>query len=386
MKNDNDLNNAAYFERLARPQVLSIEEYKPGSVPQGRDAMNVTKISANENNFGTSPVIVDALINHLKQLPDLNRYPDITCAELRGALSKNFGIPDDHFLVGNGLDDVIGMLAQTFISDGDEVIVPTATFGVYESVSALMGADVKRVPMKTDLSIDVDGMIGCLSRRTKAIWLCNPNNPTGTMTTAAEFERLLDATNAPETPPLLIVDQAYIDFADIDENLLDAMGYLQVNPNIVVLRTMSKISGLAALRLGYAIAHPELLSLINRIRQPYTVNALAQIAALVDATDENAENFRARIKGSVIESRHELEQFLDEKGVARSESHANFVFTFCDMPYEKIAEISSLLTAENIFVRTLKHRDGPSGLRLSIGTPDENDRLIKALEKILHDI
>ncbi|MDL2263841.1 histidinol-phosphate transaminase [Synergistaceae bacterium OttesenSCG-928-I11] len=370
------------LEGLVRKQVLELNEYKPGATS---DAQSAVKLSANENNFGTCKAVVEALRRELTEPTRLNRYPDITCTELRNALSDAHSLPSDWFLVGNGLDDVITLLATTFIEHGDEIVVPTATFGVYESVCCVMGATARRVRMRKDLSIDVDGIADILTDKTKMIWICNPNNPTGTVTTKEEFEHLLDATKRFSPAPLLIVDQAYIDFASDTDANLDAMRYLSDNPNLVVLRTMSKISGLAALRLGYAIAHPALLSFIYRIRPPYTVNALAQAAAVVDIRDAEALAFRKRVRESIDASRNELESYFRDNEIPFVPSQANFVFAFYDRPYEWLLRLSERLAQKEIFVRTLKHRDAPAGIRFSIGTPDENKALIKALSKILPD-
>ena len=370
------------FERLVRKQVLDLNEYKPGATSDARDAV---KISANENNFGTCEAVVEALRRKLAEPAHLNRYPDITCTTLRNALSGVFSLPPDWFLVGNGLDDVITMLATTFIEEGDEVVVPTATFGVYESACCIVGATARRICMQDDLSIDVHGIADALTDKTKLIWICNPNNPTGTAVKKEEFEHLLDATKRFSPAPLLIVDQAYIDFTDENDANLDAMRYLPDNPNVVVLRTMSKISGLAALRLGYAVAHPALLSFIYRIRPPYTVNALAQAAALADISDADAQVFKKRVRKSIDASRNELESFFRDNEIPFVPSQANFVFAFYDRAYEWLVRLSEQLAKKEIYVRTLRHRDAPAGIRFSIGTPDENKTLINALSEILSD-
>ena len=371
------------IERLVRRQVRGLSEYKPGATSDAEDAV---KLSANENNFGTCEAVVRALRQQLAEPAQLHRYPDITCTALRDALSNVFSLPPDWFLVGNGLDDVITLLAMTFIEDGDEVVVPAATFGVYESTCRVMGATVRTVPMRPDLSIDVHGLASALTNRTKMVWLCNPNNPTGTVANRAAFEHLLDAAKKFSPAPLLIVDQAYIDFMDDDEKNLDAVRYLPDHANVVVLRTMSKISGLAALRVGYAIAHPTLLSFVNRIRPPYTVNALAQTAALADIADEEARIFKQRVRESVRASREELEAYFRDNGVPFVASQANFVFAFYNHDYEWLLRLSERLAGRGIYVRTLRHRDAPPGIRFSIGTPEENRTLIHALSEILPDL
>ena len=368
-----------YFNRLVRTNILGLSEYKPGVAPDSPDAV---RISANENNFGTPQAVLDAIISSVRA-GGLNRYPDSNCSELKAALSEKFGFPPEWFIIGNGLDDIINLFAITLLEPGDEVIVPAVTFSVYASAARMMNAHVIQIPMRSDLSIDTDAIVGAITSRTKMIFLCTPNNPTGSVVSVQDFDRLLTNLDVLPVQPILVVDQAYIDYTSSDEDCADAVKYLGDHTYITVLRTFSKLSGLAGLRIGYAIAHPEMSSYLCRVRQPYAVNSLAQAAALVDVRDKSAGEFKNNAREAVDRSRRELERFFMHNKIAYVPSHANFVFAFFDQEYDRLLDISQKLADEGIFVRTLRHENAPAGLRFSIGTQEENQRLIGALDDLL---
>ena len=373
-----------YFERLIRTSVLTLEEYAPGAAC---DLEGVMKISSNENAFGTAPAVREALEGVIAgtggSSDALSRYPDSSCTALREALSRKYGLPADWFLVGNGLDDVINILALAVLDPEDEVVVPAATFVVYAGTAEMMSARLVRIPMKDDLSIDTEAVAKAVNDRTAMIFLCNPNNPTGTTTGRQEFEALLEHLDSLPTQPLLIVDQAYADFVDDEADYPEATRYLESRRYVVILRTFSKISGMAGLRVGYAIAHPDFLSYLYRVRQPYTVNSLAQVAALASLEAASAREFEKNARRDILEGRSKLEAFLRERKIAYVPSQGNFVFAFYDKTAKELRAIAKKLADGKILVRTLIHKEAPSGLRFSIGTPEENERLIAALDVIL---
>ncbi|MDR3321101.1 MAG: aminotransferase class I/II-fold pyridoxal phosphate-dependent enzyme [Synergistaceae bacterium] len=383
VKNDT---SDAYYLRLARPHILSLEPYSqsmPSALYEDADAV---RISANENGFGAPPAVIEALRTRFAGGAGINRYPDITCALVRKALAEKYRLPADWFLVGNGLDDIITMLALSFLSQDDSVIVPSATFSVYANTSRMMGAEPIAIPMKPDLSIDTDAIPDAMKSDTKMIFLCSPNNPTGTVITHAEFDSLLEKLAHMPKQPMIIVDHAYLDFAPKSgdgQNPLDAIKYIKSFNNIAVLRTFSKLSGLAGLRAGYITARPAMLSYMYRIRPPYTVNALAQEAAYTDITDASVREFKKTARKKIMAGKARLEKFFKDLGIAYVPSQANFVFAFYDKPFEKLTYIASELAKRGIFVRTLRHVGAPSGLRFSVGTRDENERLISSLRDIL---
>lgn len=373
-----------YFQRMIRSEVLTLSPYTLETQPEPKGA---ARLSANENGFGTPPAVMDALVSALGETDAaaraISRYPDSTCSALREALSRKHGLPADWFLTGNGLDDVINVLALAVLDKEDEVIVPAATFGVYAAVTGMMGARLVTVPMRDDLSIDTEAIAKAVNNRTSLIFLCNPNNPTGSSTSRGELEALLGFLDSLPTQPLLVIDQAYEDFADDETDFPEGTGYIHGRRYIVVLRTFSKIRGLAGLRVGYAAAHPGLLSYLYRVRQPYTVNAFAQVAALASLEEESAREFARAARGAILRERARLEAFLGERSVAYVPSQGNFVFAFFDKTPDELRSLSKNLAGEKILTRTLIHDKAPSGLRFSIGTPEENARLIEALCAIL---
>jgi histidinol-phosphate aminotransferase len=368
-----------YFRRLLRSQILALEGY---SMEQADGACDLVRISANENCLGTPPAVLGALRDLLSGDAKLNRYPDKTCGALRNALAEKYDLPPEYFVVGNGLDDIINMLALTFLEPYDDVIIPAAAFGVYSETARMMGANVITVPMKNDLSINMDAMVDAVTSSTKMIFLCSPNNPTGTIISASEFDDFLEELSSLPTQPLIMMDHAYIDFVRPGAGCLNAVKYVRHYSNIAVMRTFSKISGIAGLRVGYLIAHPAMLTYIYRVRPPFTVNSLAQAAALVDVTDKSAEAFRDKARESIWEVKAELEKFLKDRGVSYVPSHANFVFAFYDLTYVRLKKIYKELLKRDILARLLKHDHAPCGLRFSIGTPEENGRLMNALDEI----
>ena len=369
-----------YFSRLVRTNISGLGGYTPGSQPNFSDAI---RISANENNFGTPEPVLDALCSHIRDCRGLHRYPDSDCSELRAALSDKFGLPPEWFIVGNGLDDIINLLALTFFEPGDEVIVPAMSFVVYSSAVRMMNATVVSVPMRDDLSIDTDAIAKAVTSRTKMIFLCSPNNPTGTAVSASDFDSLLTELDLLPVQPMLVVDQAYFEYVSPGDDCADAAKYLSDHKYITVLRTFSKISAIAGLRVGYAMANPQMLSYIYRVRPPYTVNSLAQVAALADISSDSVSDFKERVRKSITESRSELERFFADNGVAYVPSCANFVFAFFDLDFDVLSLFARELASKGIFVRALKHESAPGGLRFSIGTPEENRCLIDALKALL---
>jgi histidinol-phosphate aminotransferase len=380
MKGELEYATDVYFKRLLRSNVLALDGYSPGPPLESEYAV---LLGANENCFGTPPAILKTLRSLLSGKPKVHRYPDITCSRLRGALSRKHCLPPECFVVGNGLDDIINTLALTFLDPGDGVIVPAATFVVYSSSARMMGATPVSIPMRADLSVDVSAIADAVTSGTKMIFLCSPNNPTGTVVARGEFESLLERLSMMPTRPLLIVDHAYADFVDPGADHADAARYVSDYNNVAVLRTFSKISGLAGLRAGYMIAHPNLISYMYRTRPPYTVNALAQAAAETDVSDPSVGAFKDKTRASISKTRQRLEDFLRLNGIPYVPSQANFVFAFYGMPYPELQDISQELYRRGILVRTLKHDNAPCGLRLTVGTPAENRKLTSALAEII---
>jgi len=331
---------------------------------------NFAKLASNENLFGPSPRVDEALLAHLD---GVNLYPDPQCRILRGRISWDLGVSPDRLMFGNGSEQLIDIIMQATLAPGDQIVISSPTFPLYAVFATAIGAEIVDVPRHTDMTLDVEATVAALLRVPKILFLCNPNNPTGTGIPAANFERIARAAD-PAT--LIVVDEAYYEYTD--KNLFpDSIAILSAlkKPH-VVLRTFSKAYGLAGLRLGYGIASSGTLAeLIGRIRPQFAVNSLAQAAAFA-AWEDRA--YLDEIVQATIEGRQAVEAGLRTLGLAPFPSEANFLF------YEATrlgANSIDRLLADGIIVRPVKF-DGREFHRLSVGRPEDNARALNALKKL----
>ena len=353
------------FSSMARPSVRCIEEYKASEPPA-----KFVRLMANENNIGVSPKALEAM---RAALEDGNRYPESSCRILREKLAARYGLAPEQILIGNGLDGVFTMLSRAFMEHGDEVVCGELTFSIYADNAQIMGATPVSVPMKDDLSFDVDGFINAVTDRTKLVFFCNPNNPTGTMAARADIVRMLDALPA---RTLFVLDEAYMDFADKPESY--SFGLLAKYPNLVVARTFSKIYGLAGLRVGWVAAAPELLNYMNKVREPYGVTEIAAAGATAAIDDDE---FYAKSREVFLTERRELCAFLDQNGIKYVPSQGNFIL----LPLGARAErVNKSLTDAGLIVRNISFR-GKQFMRVTLGLPLEDEQIKRALRKALTD-
>src|SRR5262252_7923062 len=298
------------MRRLWRPVLDVLPLYDPGPTLEslaaelGRDG--VVRLSANENPLGPSPRAVAAVEHEASRI---HLYPDGGSIALRQALARRLGARADQFVVGNGADELIALIAAAAFEPGDEVIVPEPSFEPYEISARLAGARVVESPL-AGYDTDLDDVLRRVTDRTKAIMLCSPHNPATTIIPRRALLALLDALGSDS--PLVVLDQAYIDFCD-DRDHADGIRLLERYPRLVVLRTFSKIAGLAGLRVGYAVASAEAIDRFNRVRAPYNVNRLGQVAALA-ALEDYAHTEKTR--QLVLEERAYLSAELIKRGYA----------------------------------------------------------------------
>ena len=327
---------------------------------------DLVRLSANENPLGASPRVIEAIV---REAPRAHLYPDAGSTELRNALASRLGIAADQIIVGNGADELIVLLGWAVLDPGDEVVVPDPSFEPYVSVSLLMGAEPRLSPL-VDYTVDLDDVLRRVTERTKAIFLCSPHNPATTIVRRGPLLRFLDALGP--DPPLVVLDEAYRDFCD-DPDYPDGVELLARYPRIVVVRTFSKVAGLAGLRVGYAVARPEVIERLNRVRPPYNVNRLAQVAARAALDDrEHME----RTRRSVREEREYLAHELARLGYPSPPSHANFLLVRVG---DDAAVIRERLLRAGVLVRDGASVGFPGHLRISIGTREMNDRILSAL-------
>lgn len=327
-----------------------------------RDAV---RLSANEHPLGPSPRVVAAIA---REAARVHLYPDGGSGALRETLARRLALDPEHLVFGNGADELIALIAWAAFEPGDEVVVPEPSFEPYTSVATLTGATVRQNRL-AGYETDLDDMLRQVSERTKAVFLCSPHNPTGTIIRTRPLLGFLEALGP--DPPLVVLDEAYRDFCD-DPDYPDGVVLLRQFPRLIVLRTFSKIAGLAGLRVGFAVAAKETIERLNRVRAPYNVNRLGQVAALAALEDDE---YLERTQRLVIEERQFLARELTARGFTFPPSQANFLLV-------RVPDAGA--SRERLLRGGLIVRDGaavgfPGHLRISIGLHAANERLLALL-------
>ena len=352
------------FYASAREEIRDLTEYNPGPMPE-----ELTRVSANENNLGVSLLALDAMA---QALVNANRYPDSTCTALRERIASIHSLSPDQIIISNGLDGAFTMLGRAFLNKGDEVITGELTFSVYADTAAVMGAKTVSVPMREDMSLDVEGFISAITDKTKLVFFCNPNNPTGSVENLSEIEKIIAAL--PEGA-IFVLDEAYIEFAD--DSVESGLCLLEKYSNLLVCRTFSKLYGLAGMRVGWTAGDKELLRYMYKVREPYCVSTVAAEGARAALSDNV---YIKETKELVREEREKLYTFFKEEGFEVYESQANFVFVFSPVSQK----LRRHLFENGIVVRALSFR-GRQALRISVGLPEENRLLIQCISDFFRE-
>ena len=359
------------IERLARKGILRITSYIPGKsieeVQKEYGAKRWIKLASNENLLGPSPKAVEAI---RKELPNIYLYPEGPCTILRQALAQKFSIPEGMVVISNGADNLILMMACAFVNERDEVIMADPTFSVYTNVTQIVGGKSIKVRLK-DFTHDLDGMLKKVNRKTKLVFICNPNNPTGTTVTKESFDFFL--SKLPDRV-IVVLDEAYGDFVE-DPFYPNSLDYIREGRQVILLRTFSKVYGLAGLRIGYGIGREDLIDCLYQVREPFPVHRLAQVAAVAALRDEDHATKSIQL---VYEGRSYFYAELDRMGISYVPSQANFVFIDFERDSE---EIFRALLKEGIIIRPGKIWGYPTFARVTIGRRNDNLRFIKALKK-----
>lgn len=356
------------FESLAKPSVRTQPVYEPGkpieSVARelGLDPATIIKLASNENPWGPSPLAV-AAAKRAMEAGEL--YPDGGCFELRRKLAAKWSLGADQFVIGNGSNEVIELLGHVFLGVGDEVVMGAPAFVVYKLVTLLFGAKAVEVPL-VNWRHDLAKISAAITLRTKLVYVCTPNNPTGTANTEAEIFAFV--RGLPEHV-IAVVDEAYAEFV---EGAPDLRPLIAEGRKIVCLRTFSKIYGLASLRIGYGYASAELCTLLNRVRQPFNVNAIAQAAALAALDDHE---FAAKTARENRAGLAQLEAGCRALGLEFVPSVANFML----VRVGDGMKIFEALQRKGVIVRPVKSYGLPEWVRVTIGTPQQNERLLGEL-------
>jgi histidinol-phosphate aminotransferase len=330
------------------------------------------KLASNENPLGPSPKAMAAIRDHL---PKIHRYPDGSGYYLRQRLSRHLQVPETAIVLGNGSNEIIDLVVRIFVQPGDEVVMAEPTFLVYRLMVQAVGGRAIRIPLK-DFTHDLESMAAAITERTRLIFLNNPNNPTGTVISRTDFERFRGRIAA-DVP--IILDEAYIEFADVDRTL-SGLEYQKGEPPVLVLRTFSKAYGLAGLRIGYGVMPPEVADYLNRVRQPFNVNTLAQVAALAALDDEQ---FLRKTLETVRDGLNFLFRELARLQMPALPTQTNFFLV--NVGRDARGVYKSLLS-RGVIVRAMNAYGLNKYIRVSVGRPEENKRFIEEFKEVMEEL
>ena len=357
---------------FANPQLRDLAVYEPGKPIEetarelGADAASIIKLASNENPLGPSPKAREAMCSALDHA---HLYPDGGGYYVRGALAQKLNVAADHIILGNGSNEIIEFIGHAFLQPGSEIITPQHAFIAYKIIAKVFGARTTEVPAP-DFQQDLDAILGAISPETRAIFIANPNNPTGALVAQDAIDQFMR-----EVPERIVVvfDEAYYEFVDRPP---DTLKFVREGRNVIVLRTFSKIHGLASVRLGYGIARPDLITVLQKTREPFNVNGLAQAAAVAAMADDAHQR---RTKEITDEGRDYLQEEFARMSLSFVPSAGNFVLV-------KVGDGAAIfreLLQRRVIVRALKGYKLPEWIRISVGTMEQNRACIAALKEVL---
>jgi len=357
---------------LARAGIRDIKPYVPGrpldEVKREYGLRDVIKLASNENALGPSPLAVTAIKKAANQI---HLYPDAEAYALGKALSVSLGIGPDHLVFGNGGEEIVTLIGKALINEGERCVLPRPVYDAYETVVRVMGGEI----CPSDLSeyrINLDDMFDKIDDRTKLVFICNPMNPTGTIVTKDELDRFVRRV---PSRTVIVLDEAYCHFVS-HASYPDGIDYVRDGRNVIVLRTFSKVYGLGGLRIGYGVAKPELIHWLRQVKEPFNVNALAQIGALAALQDD--DHVRKTIDLVRTEKAFLYGEFSN-LGLEYVPSETNFIFV--NLGTDATAVFHQMLE-KGIIIRPGHIWGLPQFVRLTIGTRNENERLIRALRRL----
>ena len=372
------MQNHSHIFSLATEGVQGLVPYQPGKpmneLERELGIKNIVKLASNENPLGPSPKAIQA-INSV--LPDLARYPDGNGFDLKNALSGKLAVDMNQITLGNGSNEILELVARTFLTTESEVVFSRHAFAVYPLVTRAAGAKPVVAPaLVENYGHDLAAMRQCMTDKTRLVFIANPNNPTGGYLTATELEEFL--VSLPENI-ICVLDEAYFEYVQRDD-YPDSLKWLQSYPNLIITRTFSKAYGLAGLRVGYGISSPEMADLLNRVRQPFNNNMLALTAA--EAALNDVEYLSKAVENNRI-GMQQLTRFFNDIKLQWIPSEGNFITV--DMKKPALPFYDALLK-EGVIVRPIANYELPDHLRISIGTKQENQVFINALTKLLENV
>lgn len=359
---------------LFRKELANLRPYVPGKpieeVQKEYGIDHIDKLASNENPLGPSPKAMEAI---KKEIESIHIYPDATSMKLKLELAKKYDLSHENIILGNGGEQILQMIAQAFINAGDEAIMATTTFGLYGTSVTHMGGVPVKIPLK-DYKHDFQAFINNINDKTKLIYVCSPNNPTGNIMTKDEIEYLVD--NVPEDI-VIILDEAYYDYAKVNPNYPESINILKKRPNTIILRTFSKVAGIAGVRVGLALTSPEIATQMNKVRGVFNVNKLAQAAAIGALSDE--EHIEKTVKLN-YDSMAIMEKYFNENNLEFIPSNANFMFVNVGMDSRVVFEE---LMKKGIIIRPGYLWNWDNWIRVSTGTIEQTERFVEVLDNII---
>ncbi|NOJ69027.1 histidinol-phosphate transaminase [Paenibacillus alvei] len=355
--------------------IVHLPVYQPGkSVDEVKRELGldrIIKLASNENPFGSSEQAKQAI---LQEVNNMSIYPDGAARALTDAVAAHLDVERKQLIFGAGSDEIILMICRAYLVPGDEIVIADQTFPQYKHNAEIEGAVTIEVPLK-DGAHNLDAMLAAVNDRTKIVWICNPNNPTGTIVSADELDQFVARVPA---HVMVVLDEAYCEYVT-DPNFRDGLELVRRYSNVVSLRTFSKIYGLASLRIGYGIGHPDVIHTINQVREPFNTTRFAQAAALAAVQDQAfIEDCRQK---NAVGIQYVQQQFA-RMNLDSFPAHGNFIMV--DVGFSAI-EVFNALLRRGIITRA-GHSKYPQHIRITIGSQEENEAMVQALEEALEEV
>lgn len=359
---------------LFRKELASIIPYVPGKpieeVKKELGIEDIEKLASNENPLGPSPKAIEAI---KKEIENIHIYPDASVMLLRQEIAKGYDLSHDNVVVGNGGEQILMMIAQTFINEGEEAIMASTTFGLYGSSVTHMGGVPIKIPLK-NYKHDFKGFIENLTDKTKLIYVCNPNNPTGNIMPKDEIKYLVE--NVPEDV-VIIFDEAYYDYAKVNKDYPETLKILKVRPNTIILRTFSKVAGIAGVRVGFALTSKETAKEMGKVKGVFNVNKLAQVAAIGALNDKEHIDKTVQLN---YKSMSMMEDYFKDSGLEYIKSNSNFIFVNVNMDSKVVFQ---KLMEQGIIIRPGYLWKWDSWIRVSTGTVEQTEKFLVKLHGLL---
>ncbi len=360
--------------KIAKEWIRELGIYEPGKPIEevarelGLDADGIIKMASNENALGPSPAALAAM---RQTASEMHRYPDGAAYYLRRAIARKLAVEPNQVIVGNGSNELLELIGHVFLEEDLSIVVADRAFVVYKLIAAACRAETIAVPMR-NFTHDLDAMLNAIRDNTRVVFISNPNNPTGTMVTGDEIDQFM--TKVPDHV-VVVLDEAYVELLPPDKQP-DVLKHIRDGRNVILMRTFSKTYGLAGLRIGYGIASEECVALLNRVRQPFNANAMAQAAALAALEDhEHVERTRNLVRDGL----GFFERSFSDLNLSFVPSVANFIL----VDVSNGRKVFEAMQKDGVIVRPMDVYGLPSYIRITVGTSEENTQCVKALKKAI---